>query len=68
MPSLQFCNLWMFVKENPDRKKNQKETIDLIGISPPKMFSKSFLTFLFIMLKNGQTYFKNLGLFTTQDF
>ena len=26
------------------------------------------LTLYFIMLKNGQTYFKNLAVFTPQDF
>ena len=26
------------------------------------------LTLSFIMLKNGQTYFKNLAVFTPQDF
>ena len=28
----------------------------------------SRLTFVFILLEYGQTYFKNLALFTTQDF
>ena len=29
---------------------------------------KMYLTLFFIMLKNGQTYFKNLAVFTPQDF
>ena len=30
--------------------------------------AKRILTLYFIMLKNGQTYFKNLAVFTPQDF
>ena len=30
--------------------------------------TKSPLTLYFIMLKNGQAYFKNLAVFTPQDF
>ena len=61
-------------------KKNSKPTF-LILLAQPKYFStkilifnkiyaygKISLTLNCIMLKNGQTYFKNLAVFTPQDF
>ena len=39
-----------------------------VNFSQVPALLKISLTLYFIMLKNGQTYFKNLAVFTPQDF